>query len=176
MNDMNKAAFPPDTARPSAAEVRRLIAGELSLPARLGHTALLLVSLGGAATTGALLFTEQGLPARTQIALSVLTVMGLAWVAFAGWVLTHRRVLLAGHQVVAARMAVLFTTVFTAGAWAVGQAGGTGRTWPGAVAVGIAMLVAAVALLVRARRRFADLSRRRLDLERQLGHPPVTAG
>jgi hypothetical protein len=169
MNEMHRAERPLDTPMPSAAEIQRLIAAELSLPSRLGYTGLLLTSLTGAGVVGALLVTEPGLPVRTQAAFAVLVMMALSWGGFAGWVLTRRRILLAAHRVVAARMAVAFTAVFTAGAWALGQWGGTGRTWYGAVAVGVVLLAVAVVMLVSARRRFGDLSRRRLALERQLG-------
>jgi hypothetical protein len=169
MNDTIRESSRAEAPRPSAAEIRRLLATELSLASRLGYTALLLVSIAGAGITGALLLTEPGLPARTQIALAILVGIAVSWAVFATWVLTRRRVLLAGPRVVASRMAVVFTTVFTLGAWALGQWGGTGRTWYSAVAVGLAMLAVAAVLLVQARRRFDDLSRRRVALERQLG-------
>lgn len=169
MNDRNRNPI-SETPSPSAAEIQRMLSAELSLPARVGYTALLLTSLTGAAVIGALLLTEPGLPARTQIALAVLVGIGLSWTAFAAWVLTRRRVLLAGHSIIASRMAVAFTAIFTVGAWIIGQWGGTGRTWYSAMAVGLAMLAVATILLVRAHRRFDDLTQRRVALERQLGH------
>ncbi len=57
----------------------------------------------------ALLVTEPSLPLRASIALGVLAVIGASWVAFALWVLTHRRILLGRHRVVAGRMAVGFS-------------------------------------------------------------------
>lgn len=171
MTDRSIPALPADIPKPSAAEMRRLLDGELSVPARLGYTALLLTSLSGAGVTAALLLTEVALPLRTQIALGVITGIGLSWTAFAAWVLTKRRVLLAAHSVVAARMAMAFTAVFTLGALAVGRWGGTGRTWYAAASLGLAMFIAAVILLVRARRRFAELSHRRQQIEQLLGQP-----
>jgi hypothetical protein len=153
---------------PSTTEMRSLIATELSLPSRLGYTMLLLASLAGAGVTGALLATETGLPPRTQVALAVMVGIGLSWTAYAVWVLTRRRVLLAGHRIVAGRMAVGFTAVFTVGAWALGQWGGMGRTGFAAAGLGAVMLASAIAVLVHARRRFAELSRRRAALEREL--------
>ncbi len=158
----------PAAAKPSAADVRRLVAAELSLPSRLGHTMLLVVSLGGAGVTGALLATEPALPLRTSIALAAMVAVGLSWAAFATWVLTRRRVLLAEHRVVAARMATGFTALFTLGAWGIGRWGEFGRGADAAVAVGLVMLAVAVSVLVRARRRFHELSRRRAELERRL--------
>lgn len=153
---------------PSTTEMQRLITTELSLPSRLGYTLLLLSSLAAAGVTGALLLTEPGLPLRTQVAFAVMTAIGLSWAAFAVWVLTRRRVLLAGHRIVAGRMAVGFTALFTAAAWGLGQWGGMGRTGYAAAGVGVVMLAAAIAILVHARRRFAELSLRRDALERRL--------
>jgi hypothetical protein len=159
----------PGAARPSADDVRRLLAAELSLPSRLGHTLLLLASLGGTGVVGALLLTEPALPARTRAAMALMAAIGLSWAAFAAWVLARRRVLLAAHHVVAARMAVAFTTLFTLGALGAAWWGGAGRVGYAAAGVGGAMLAAAVAMHARARRRVAELTRRRAALERRLG-------
>jgi hypothetical protein len=151
-----------------AHELRRLTQLELSPRARAGYVALLLASAAMTAITGALLLTERGLPPRTQIAFATLATIGLGWVGFASWVLTHTRILLGRQRVVAGVMAVLFTTTFTAGALLIGFVAGR----PGAFAaagLGLGMLTVAGTLLVRARRRFAELSSRRAALERELG-------
>jgi hypothetical protein len=62
---------------------------------------------------------------------------------------------------------VTFCSVFTLGALSLGFA----LSSPGAfaaAAMGAVMVAVAIALLVRARRRFAALSKRRADLERAL--------
>lgn len=161
MNDMNAPKL-------SVAEMQRLIAGELSLPARLGHTALLLVALAMTAVIGSLWLTEPSLPVRTQAAFAVMGAIGLSWVAYAAWVLTRRRVLLAGHRIIAARMAVAFTTIFAAGSLALGLWSTAGNAAYGAAATGAVMLAAAIAMLLSARRRFAALMQRRRELEGEL--------
>ena len=156
-------------ATPSAAEIRRRLAGELALPSRLGHTLLLLAGLGAAGVTGALLLTEPALPARTRLAFAVMVVVGLAWAALAAWVLARRRVLLATHRVVAARLAVAVTALFTAGAVGVAvDAGGAATGGWAAAGVGVAMLGAALLLHRQARRRVAALARRRDEIAREL--------
>jgi hypothetical protein len=154
-------------AGPSADELRRWIAAEVSLPSRLRYTALLLAGLASAGVTGALLVGEVGLPLRTRIALAVIMGVGLCWAGFAGWVLGRRRVLFATHHVVAARMAVAFSALFTIGVFVVGRTGGPGPTGY-AVATGVAMLVVAGVHLLRARRRVQALTARRAELERRL--------
>src|ERR671918_2584122 len=94
--------------RISASAWQRLADAELSVRSRLGYVALLLVALMMTSVIGALWMTEPVLPWRTQLAFGMMIVIGLSWVAFALWVLTHRRVLLARDSVVAGRMAVTF--------------------------------------------------------------------
>jgi hypothetical protein len=173
MNDVSGAAsFPgagsPDAPRPSIEQVKRLLAEEAGLPSRLRYTTLLLAGLCGAGVTLSLLLTEPELPGRTRIAFTLLTGIGLAWAAFAAWVLARRRVLFAVHRVVAARMAIAFTGLFTLGALALGRWGGDGVPWAPAAGTGIALLGTAAVLLVRARRRVAALERRRRQLEREV--------
>lgn len=161
MNDMNSPKL-------SVTEMQRLIAGELSLPSRLGYTALLLFALAMTVVVGSLWLTEPSLPLRTQAAFAVMAAIGLAWVAYAAWVLTRRRVLLAGHRIIAARMAVAFTTVFIAGSLALGLWSAAGPAAYAAAATGAVMLAVAIGMLLSARRRFATLMQRRDELEREL--------
>ena len=158
----------PEMPGVSAAAAKRAMAVELSMPSRVRYTLLLLVSVCATALIGALLLTETGLPLRTRGAMVIMVGMGLSWTTFAAWVLLRRRVLLARHSVVAARMAVAFTSVFTVGAWITGVARVV-EHWYVAVAVGFVMLSVAIALLVRAHRRIQALTRRRAALERELG-------
>lgn len=157
----------------TSAEVSRRLSLQLSLPARLGHVALLLVSLVVAGVVGALLLTEAALPPRTKVAFGAMVPIGLAWAGYAAWVLHHRRVLFARHRVIAGRMAVGFALVFTVGTMVLGRASGAGAPWYGALAVGLLLLCAAVVILHRANVRLATLTRRRQELERQLAGPRV---
>ncbi|HSK20666.1 MAG TPA: hypothetical protein VK912_16050 [Longimicrobiales bacterium] len=165
MTDQNAVPAP----RPSADELRSRLAAELALPSRVGYTALLLAGLTVAAVTGSLLATEAGLPGRTQAAFVVVASAGLAWAALAAWVLARRRVLFASHRVMAGRMSVTCTALFTAGALTVWLLGS--RQQPGALAaaaVGAAMLAVAVVVLLRARRRVLLLTARKREIERLL--------
>ena len=156
---------PPPTL---AADLRRLTILELSLPARMGYIALLLAASTMTAIVSALLLTEPGLPLRTSIALAVMAAIGLSWMGFAVWVLSHKRILLGRQRIVASRLAVAFSSVFVVGALLIGYA--TARSSALAAAgLGVLMLSVALSMLIRARRAFAQLSKRREALERQLG-------
>ena len=148
----------------SLEHIRHLTGTELSLKARLAHVALLLVSLAMTAVIASLWLTEPLLPGRTQIAFGVMTLIGLGWSAFAIWVLRARHPLYARDRVIAGRMAVTFTAVFVAGAFALVAAGNAAAI--AMLALGVVMLAAALRLLSEARRRFATLDARRAELER----------
>jgi hypothetical protein len=150
------------------AELLRLADTELSLRSRLGYVALLLGALMMTTVVGSLWLTEPSLPRRTHVGFALMTVIGISWVVFAVRVLTHRRVLLARHGIVAGRMAVTFTSVFVLGALAaIFTAGGAAAY--AAAATGVVMLGAASVLLGRAHRTFAQLTERRDVLARELG-------
>ena len=150
-----------------AGELRELTALELSRPSRLRHLVLLLAASAMSAIVMALLLTERSLPVRTAIALGVLAIIGVSWMAFAAWVQTRKRVILGRDRLVAGRLAVTFSGVFVIGALAVGFI--TSRTPPfAAAALGTVMLAVAVAMLTRARRHVAQLTKRRDELERLL--------
>lgn len=168
MTDATSPSPAPDTPKPSAAEIRTLIAAELGRAYGLRYVLLLLVSMSATGLIIALLVTESALPPRAKIAFAALIGIGLAWSAFAAWVLRRRGVLFGKEQVIAARMAVIFSTLFTLGAWTVGRWGPTGRSWYSAMSMGLVMIAGALALLIRARRRFDELSKRRAMLERTL--------
>jgi len=112
--------------------------------------------------------TEPSLPLRTRIAFATMLAIALSWVAYATWVLTRRRVLLAGHRIIAARMAVAFTTIFTTASFAAALWSPAGPAAYGASGTGVAMLVVALGILLSARRRFETLMQRRDALEREL--------
>lgn len=153
---------------PLALDLRPMLDAELSRPSRFRHVALLLASMTMTIIVTSLWLTEPALPARTQVAFGLMTVIGLSWAAFAVWVLTTRRVLLGRDGVVAGRLAVTFTTTFVAGALAVGYVNG-GVAPFAAAAMGLVLLAVAAALLVRARHRVTQLTARREVLERELG-------
>jgi hypothetical protein len=158
--------LPPPPAL--AEDLRRLTAQELSLPSRLRYVGLLLAASTMTAVVTALLLTEPRLPNRTAIALVVAALIGVAWMAFATWVLTRKRVLLGAHRIIAGRLAITCSTVFMIGAVFVGVVTSSNAALA-AAAMGALMLAVAVMMLIRARRRFAELSKRRDELERELG-------
>ena len=160
----------PHPTPPSAlpGELRQLTALELSLGSRLRYLGLLLGASTMTAIVTALLLTEPGLPTRTTVALGALAVIGVSWTIFAAWVLNRKRVLLGNHRLVAGRLAVTFSSVFVIGALIVGFV--TSSTPPfAAAAMGGVMLAIAIAMLIRARRNFAYLSKRRDELEQLRG-------
>jgi hypothetical protein len=160
-NQNHPAASPLST---SAAAAHHLVDAELSTASRFGYLTLLLTSLAMSVVTGALWLTEPALPARASIALVLMTAIGASWVAFAIWVLTRRRVLFARHSIVAGRMAVTFTSIFVAGALAIGLTN-SGTAPFVAAACGLLMLAAALVILRRAHRAFDRLESRRRELE-----------
>jgi len=159
-----------NASRPStsAASLHRLVDAELSMPSRLGYVGLLLAALTMTGVVGTLWATEPALPMRTHVAFGLMVAIGSSWIVFALWVLTHRRILFARHNIVAGRMAVTFTSVFLLGSLLMGYATGRSEAYK-AAAVGLLMLGLAVVVLVRAHREFARLAARRDALERELG-------
>ena len=153
---------------PPTADLRRLLDAELSLRSRLGYVALLLASAAMTAVIMSLWLTEPTLPTRTAVAFAVLTLIGLSWIVFSGWVLTRRRPLFGRDGLVAGRMAVTFTSAFVVGTLAVGYSSGGAAPYA-AFAMGLVLLAVAVAALVRARHNVARLTTRREALERELG-------
>ena len=152
---------------PLSTALGRITEETLSGRVRYGHVALLLAALGMSLVNAALLLTETALPTRTVVAFALMFVAGLCWVAYAMWVLRHRRSLLAHHRVIAGRMAVAFCGVFTFGTAWLGSAGGQPSMMM-AAGLGGAMSVGAVVVLVRAHRHRARLLARRRELERAL--------
>jgi hypothetical protein len=146
----------------SVEDMQKRLARELSLPARLGHTALLVVSASVAALIGSLWLTEPSLPLRTHIAFGAIVAIGLAWTAFAWWVLANRRVMLANQSVIATRMALGFTALLLIGAVILRSRLGTG-----AIVMGAALFAVASVNALVAHRRFARLVEMRRSLERK---------
>lgn len=116
-----------------------------------------------------LLVTEPSLPARTTIAFGVMLAIAAAWAVFFGWTLTRRTLFPAWHRVVAARLAVAFTSVFTVGALALALlAPDVRQTSLAASAAGGIMLAVAVAILIRALSHHRALIARKEQLERKI--------
>lgn len=156
------------TTAPSVVEIQRLLASELSLPSRLGHTLLLVGTLSAAAGLGSLLATEPALPPRTQVAFLAGLGLTLSWSAFAVWVLVRRRVLFGSQRVVAARLAVACSALGTIGMLAAGCWTSAGTPAILAASVEAVFCAAAAVLLARARRRVRHLERRRRELEARM--------
>jgi hypothetical protein len=148
----------------SLQKIRKLSGGELSLEARLGYVALLLVAAAMTVVILSLWLTEPFLPARTQVAFGAMTLIGASWMVLSLWALSTRRVLYAKDRVIAGGMAVLFTTVFLAGAVAL-VVMANHRAAYGAAITGALMVALALRVWMGARRRFTMLSARRAELE-----------
>lgn len=140
--------------------VQKRIRAELSVSARLGYTGLAVAGLSMAGVVTSLLLTEPSLPVRTQVAFILIALGGITWAAFAAWVLARRRVLLASHHVTASMLATTLAAIFLAGAIVFRDRAGNV-----AVIVNAAMLVVAVAWLIRARRRVRSIEARRAAIE-----------
>lgn len=143
---------------------RRITSAELSLQSRIAHGVLLAASLAMTMVLVALLLTEPELPLRTRAALTVLAMIGATWTGYAAWVLTQRRVLFARQRVVAGWLALIFASIFTAGAFGIGIAADVPAGFA-AGGLGLGLVAASGLLLARARSRLAVLLDRRRALE-----------
>ena len=156
----------PNPPAMDAEAARRLVRRELATRSRLGYLTLLLLAALGVAAVLSLWLTEPGLPPATHLAFAGLCAVGLAWVVFCGWVLTRRKVLYARQRIVAARLAVAFSALFSAGSLAVAlirQATGGYL----ASAFGLGLTAFAVAQLRRARQHHEALVQLRRSLAQQ---------
>lgn len=169
MNE-NRPITTPEAPRPSVAEMQSRLAAELSTKSRAGYVLLLLFDLAVLAAVGSLWLTEPELPLRTHLAFGGIVLGTLAWAAFFAWTLARRKVLLARHRVVAGRIAVTFTGLFTAGALLLAALVVPMRA-PGLAAgvFGVALLAVAWLVLRRARDRFDELRDRVQRLQAELG-------
>ncbi len=145
----------------------RITEQELSRNERYGHLVLMLFALPFTVGLAWLLVTEPNLPVRARVPLSVMVVIGLAWAGFAIGVLLRRRPLLANREIIAGRMSVAFSALFTAGAMYAGYSI-RGNPLTSAWWLGLTMTAIAVALLVRAHARRAALRAHRARLESEL--------
>jgi hypothetical protein len=157
MSEQNRGA-----RREVPEELERALAAEVSLRSRMRHAATGLAGGCAAALIAVMWATEPNpLPARTQAAFAGLLAIGLAWAAFAGWVLSRRRPLFARDRVLGARLALAVTTATSVAGTVLAAVRGTAA---GALAValaGAALVAAAGLLLVRAQSRRRELMRLR---------------
>ncbi len=151
----------------SAASVRRAAHGALSMRARVGYVALMIVSVCGAAALVSLWATEPGLPWRTHVGFAAMTALCVGWASLAAWVLSRRRVLLGYDRVLAGRMAVTGSGLFLMGTVVAAAVSGRPAAW-GGVLLGLAMFAVALVQLRRAARQFLELVTQRDALARQL--------
>lgn len=149
--------------------VRRALHKQLSTPARIGYTLLLLTGVAAVGLIGSLWATEPGpLPTETHVAFALIVAINLSWAAFSAWVLSQRKVLYAKHRVIAGWMAVTFCTGFLLiGATVAWQRDNVNALVLIGV-VGIAQLAVAGKLLQRAKRRRSALLARRDELCHEL--------
>ncbi|MBQ0985189.1 transmembrane transport protein [Streptomyces sp. F63] len=155
----------PAARRGVPEELRRALAAEISLGSRIRHVAVGLAGGCGAALIAVLWATEpHPLPVRTRAAFAGLIAIGLAWAAFAGWVLSRRRPLYARDRVLAARLAL----VAAAATGAAGTALAAVRAGTAGVLVtapvGVLLVTAAGLALARARSHRRELLRLRSAL------------
>lgn len=143
---------------------RRIAAAELSPRSRVAHGVLLAVALAMTMIVAALWLTEPVLPLRARIALAVLTAIGATWTGYATWVLTRRRILFARQRVLAGWLALVFTTIFTAGAFTTGIASGAPAGFAAGI-LGLGLVTVSAVLLAQARRRLSTLQDRKRALE-----------
>jgi hypothetical protein len=149
------------------ADLQRLSRTELSRGGRLGHVLLALVASTMTVVVASLWLTEPALPLRTRVAFAALTGIGAGWTAFSLWVLRARRVMLARHNQVAGRLAVVFTSVFTVGCVLLAFTAEADAARP-ALAMSLVLLAVAVVIWRRAEVAHARLVKRRAQLEHEL--------
>ncbi|MER7047141.1 transmembrane transport protein [Streptomyces jumonjinensis] len=148
-------------------ELERALAAEVSLSSRMRHMAVGLAGGCAAVLVAVVWATEpHPLPARTQAAFAGLIGTGLAWSAFAGWVLSRRRPLFAGDRVLGARLALAATAVTGAAGTALAAARGTTAEALATALAGAVLIAAAGLVLLRARSRRRELLRLRDALGR----------
>ncbi|PRY41718.1 transmembrane transport protein [Umezawaea tangerina] len=137
----------------------------LSLPRRIGHALVGLAGLTAAATITQLWATEPTpLPARTQIAFATLITIGLAWTAFATYTLI-RRPLFALDRVIAATLALTFTTLLTTGTTLLALTRANPTAALISATTGLTLITTATLMLLRARTYRTALLTRKHDLE-----------
>jgi murein DD-endopeptidase MepM/ murein hydrolase activator NlpD len=164
-------------SRPSVEEIRERLETEMTGRSRTVYTLLLLFDLAVGIVIASLLLTEEGLPARTQIAFTGMLVIAVVWAVFFLRALGRRKLFLAGHRLAAARLALVFTSLFTLSALVLATLYEDVRSSSlAASGFGVVMLVIATTLFIRARRRVSELIARRNQLEHQIAGRNASSG
>lgn len=145
----------------------RLAESQSALRPRIGHLALMIVTIAASVALASLLATEDDLPLRTTAALATLLAINLSWAAYSAWVLTARNTMLFNHRVVAGWIAVSAATVFSAGAASIAFVTHFAAAYA-AAGSGLILLAIAVALLMHAKRKLRALRLRRFEIEARL--------
>jgi hypothetical protein len=139
----------------------------LSRGERAGHVAMTIFAACFGLALALLLVTEPPIPLRTSISIGVLVAIAASWTIYGLRVLSRSRPLLANREVIAGRMALLFSVLFTGGTMVVGMVNAgilvTPATWDGAFITAVA-----AANLARAQWRRSRLRALRERLEREL--------
>ncbi|MFF3402223.1 transmembrane transport protein [Streptomyces sp. NPDC002659] len=163
----------PADQRDVPKELERVLAAEVSLGSRMRHVAVGLAGGCAAVLIAVLWATEpHPLPARTQAAFAGLIAVGLAWAAFACWVLSRRRPLFARDRVLGARLSLVVTVVTGVAGTALAAARATAAEALATALAGAALVAAAGLVLVRARSRRRELLRLRDALRQEAPRPP----
>ncbi|UYQ63583.1 transmembrane transport protein [Streptomyces peucetius] len=158
-------------------ELERALAAEVSLGSRMRHVAVGLAGGCGAALIAVLWATEpHPLPVRTRAAFAGLIAVGLAWAAFAGWILSRRKPLFARDRVLGARLALAVTVVTGAAGTALAAARATTAGALATALAGVALIGAAALVLVRAHSHRRELLRLRDALRQNAPQPPSAPG
>ena len=153
----------------------RITQEELTRNERYGHVVLSMVGGVVGVALISLVVTEPYLRQRALAALLVMAGIGLAWAAYGVGVLMRHRPLLANREIVAGRMSLFFCALFTLGALMMGWSVRHKPVFTGAVGWGLTMTAIALALLVRAHLRRANLRALRARLEAELRDYSTTA-
>jgi hypothetical protein len=155
--------------------IRDRLAAELSIQARIAYTLLLTAALLMTSGVVALALSEPALPLRTTVAFAALAAVGLAWAAFAAWVLRRRRVLLPGHRLLATRLAVIVSSGYAIACVVLGAIQGTTGPFV-AAAVGAIQIAVAGVLHHRARLAVDSLRHRRDQLAKEMARRLAATG
>ena len=148
--------------------LQQMVSAETSTASRVVHAAVLLGALAVAGLVSSLWITEPALPPRTHAAFAAVVTVALVWVVVAARALRTRRALFARQRVTVAWLALAISAALVIGTGLAASAGAIGEAAPLAGGFAIAMLAGSAAFLVLARRRAAELGRRRASLEREL--------
>ncbi len=162
-----KPTFDPSTPV-SIESIKSFLNREASWRNRRPYLFVLLAAATVTAIVLSLLVSEPALPLRTRAAFMAMIAIGLSWCGFALWVLTQRKPLFAVQRVVAGRLAVLYSALFTVVTLVVGVLG-HGQAWP-AAATGALMTGVAALMLHHARSHHRALLLLKSCLEQELGH------